>query len=129
MTNETVVHAVYETMCCQIIYIYTSGYPWPSDTVKSHVSLIHVLVFFFLKLLSRPMALHVFSKLTRWSVSYMCRFRWFEQNSRLNTFFYTWLRCWFYVILQKIAECSVFFWMVKFGFLIARIFTQYSPNF
>jgi hypothetical protein len=22
MTNETVVHAVYETMCCQFIYIY-----------------------------------------------------------------------------------------------------------
>jgi len=28
-------------------YDHTSGYPWPSDTVKSHVSLVHVLVFFF----------------------------------------------------------------------------------
>jgi hypothetical protein len=31
------------------IYLVSSGYPWPSDTVKSPVSLnlIHVLIFFF----------------------------------------------------------------------------------
>jgi len=66
-----------------------------------------------------PVACHVFQKLTRWGMlSYMCHFRWFQHGSGGD----------FILFCKKSPNVRFVFRMVKFGFLIGQILTQYSPK-